>query len=76
MADERGLTVFDNDSIRRILHVRRRDCVPAVEMQRRFRLASKPAQLGQRKHRYFDLAARRPDELIMNLLLPATRRLR
>ncbi len=30
VADERMLEVFDNDSIRRILRVRRRDCVPSV----------------------------------------------
>ncbi len=30
--------VFDNDSIRRILHLRRRDCVQAVELWHRLRL--------------------------------------
>ncbi len=30
VADERMLEVFDNDSIRRILRERRRDCVPSV----------------------------------------------
>ncbi len=35
-ADERMLEVFDNDSIRRILHVRRRDCVPSVELRLRW----------------------------------------
>ncbi len=35
VADERRLEVFDNDSIRRILRVRRRDCVPSVELRRR-----------------------------------------
>ncbi len=34
-ADERMLEVFDNGSIRRILRVRRRDCVPCVELRRR-----------------------------------------
>ncbi len=35
VADERMLEVFDNDSIRPILRVRRRDCVPSVELRRR-----------------------------------------
>ncbi len=30
VADERMFAVFDNDNIRRILHVRRRDCVSSV----------------------------------------------
>ncbi len=33
--DERVLEVFDNDSISHILHVRRGDCVPTVELRRR-----------------------------------------
>ncbi len=35
VADERRLEVFDNDSIHHILGVRRRDCVPSVELRRR-----------------------------------------
>ncbi len=35
VANERMLEAFDNDSIRRILRVRRRDCVPSVELRRR-----------------------------------------
>ncbi len=35
VADGRMLEVFDNNSIRRILRVRRRDCVPSVELRRR-----------------------------------------
>ncbi len=34
VADERMLEVFDNDSIRRILRVRRRDYVPSMELRR------------------------------------------
>ncbi len=34
------LEVFDNDSIRRILRVRRRDCVLSVELRRRLCLTS------------------------------------
>ncbi len=65
------LGVFDNDSIRRILRVRRRDCVPPVELCRRLRLTSIPALLVQRRFRWFGHAARRLEgELIKDLLLP------
>ncbi len=61
VTDERVLAVFVNDSIRRILRVRRRDCVPSVELRLNLSLTSIPAQLIQR----------RPDgELIKDLLLP------
>ncbi len=71
VADERVLEVFDNDSIRRILRVRRRDCVPSVELRRRPSLASILALLVQRRLRFFGHAARRPEgELIKDLLLP------
>ncbi len=50
--------------------MRRGDCVPTVEMRRRLRLTSTPAQLAQR-FRWFGHAARRPEgELIKDLLLP------
>ncbi len=43
------LAVFGNDSISRILlHVRRRGCVPSVELWRGLRLTSIPAQFVQR----------------------------
>ncbi len=59
------LEVFDNDSIRRILRVRRRDCV-----RRRLCLTSMPALLVQRRLRWLGHAARRPEgELIKDLLL-------
>ncbi len=45
VADERTLEVFDNDIIRRILRVRRRDCVPSVELLRRLCLTSIAAPL-------------------------------
>ncbi len=71
VADERILEVFDNDSIRRILRVRRRDCVPSVELRRRLCLTRIPALLVQRRLRWFGHAARRPEgELIKDLLLP------
>ncbi len=70
------LEVFDNDSIRRILRVRRRDCVPSVELRRRLYLTSIPALLVQRRLRWFGHAARRPEgELIKDLLLPTPPRL-
>ncbi len=53
------LMVFDNDSIRRILSVRRRDCVPPVELRRRLCLTKMPSQ---RRLRWFSHAARRPDD--------------
>ncbi len=65
------LELFDNGSIRRILHVRRRDCVPSVELRRRLSLTSIPALLEQRRLRWFGHAARRPEgELIKDLLFP------
>ncbi len=65
VADKRTLEVFDNGSIHRILHVRRRDCVPAAELRRRLRLTSIPALFVQRRLRWIGHAARRPDgELI------------
>ncbi len=45
-ADERMLSVFANDSIHRILRVRRKDCVSSVELRRR--LTSIPLLLVQR----------------------------
>ncbi len=66
------LEVFDNDSIRRILRVRRRGCVPSLELRRRFRITSIPALLVQRRLRWLGHAARRPQgELIKDLFLPA-----
>ncbi len=53
VADESMLEVFDTDSIRRILHVRCRDCVPSVELRRRLCLTSIPALLVQRRLRWF-----------------------
>ncbi len=71
VADERMLEVFDNDSIRRILRVRRRDCVTSVELRRRLSHTGIPALLAQRRLRWFGHAARRPEgELIKDLLLP------
>ncbi len=56
----RMLEVFANDSIRRILHVGRRDCVPPVELSRRLSLTSIPALLVQRRLHWFSHASRRP----------------
>ncbi len=68
VADERILEDFDNDRIQR---VRRRDCVPSVELRRRLCLTSIPALLVQRRLRWFSHAARRSEGvLIKDLLLP------
>ncbi len=75
-ADERMLEDFDNNSIRRILRVRRKDCVPSVELRRRLCLTSVPALLAQRRLRWFGPAARRPEgELIKDLPLPTPPRM-
>ncbi len=71
VADESILEFFDNNNIRRILHLRSRDCVPTAELRHRLRLTSIPAQLAKRTFRWFGHAARRPKgELIRDLLLP------
>ncbi len=57
VAEERSLEAFDNDSIRRILHVRRRDCVPSMELRRRLCLTHIPALLVQRRLHWFGHAA-------------------
>ncbi len=62
VADERMLEVFDNDSIRRILHVRHWDCGPSVELRHRLYLTSIPALLVQRRLRWFGHAARWADQ--------------
>ncbi len=61
VADERMFEVFDYDSIRRILRVKRRDYMPSVKFRRRLCLTSIPALLVQRRLRWFSNAARRPD---------------
>ncbi len=71
VADESRLEVFDNDSIRRVLRGRRRDCVPSVELRCHLRLTSILALLVQRRLCWFGPAARRPEsELIKDLVLP------
>ncbi len=69
VADESMLVVFDNDGIRRILRVRRRDCVPSMELRCRLCLTGMPTLLVQRRLRRFGQADRRPEgELIKDLL--------
>ncbi len=69
--DKIMLAVFDNNSIRNILHVRGGDCVPSVELRRRLHLTSMPAQLVQRRLRWFGHTVRRPVcELIKDIFLP------
>ncbi len=71
VAGERMLEVFGNDSIWRILRVRRTDCVPSVELRRHLCLTSITTLLVQGSLRWFGHAARRPEcELIKDLLLP------
>ncbi len=71
VVDERMLEVFANDRIRRILRVRRRDCVPSVELRRCLCLTSIPVLFVQRRLRWFGHAARHSEgELIKDLLLP------
>ncbi len=71
VADERMLEIFDNDNIRRILRVRRRDGVPSVDLRRRLCLTSIPTLLVKRRLHWFGHAARRPEgELIKDLLFP------
>ncbi len=66
------LEVFGNDIIRRILYMRRRDCVPSLEQRRRPCLTSISTLLVLRRLYWFGHAARRPEgELIRGLLLPA-----
>ncbi len=55
VADERMLEVFANDSIRCILCVRCRNCVPSAELRCRLCLTSIPALLMQRRRRWFGL---------------------
>ncbi len=58
-----------------LLAVRRRDCVPSVELRRRLRLTSAPALVVQIRLLWFGHAARRPEgELIKDLRLPTSPR--
>ncbi len=72
VANEMMLEVFDSDSVRCILRVRHRNCVPSVELCRGLCLTSISALLVQRRLRWFGHAARHPEgELMKDLLLPA-----
>ncbi len=73
--DTHYLVIFMNEHFSDILRVRRRDCVPSVELRRHLSLTSIPALLVQRRLRWFGHAVRRPEgELIKDLLLPTTPR--
>ncbi len=75
VADERMLEVFDNDCIRRIVHMWRRDCVPTAELRHRLRLTSIPTKIAQRRLFWFGHSTRRPDgEVIKDLFLPTPQR--
>ncbi len=43
VTDERMLQVFDNDSVHCIRHLKRRECVPSVDLRRRLCLTRIPA---------------------------------
>ncbi len=67
------LEVFDNDSILHILHVRCRDCVPPVELRRRFCLTGLQTLLVQRRLRCFGYAKRRPEGKLIKDQIPGRR---
>ncbi len=70
VVDERVLAILENDSIRSILHVISRGCVPTAELRRRLRLTNITAQLVRRRLCLFGHAVRRPEgELIRGLLI-------
>ncbi len=76
VADERVLEVFENDSLLRILHVRRRDCEQSVELRRRLSLTSISALFVQRRFHWFGHDAKRSEgELIKDHLLPTPPRI-
>ncbi len=71
ISDGRMLEVFNNDIIHRIIGIRRKDCVPSVELRRRLCITSIPALLVQGRLRRFGPAAIRPEgDLIKDLHLP------
>ncbi len=72
VVDQKILAIFDNDSIRRVLFVMRRDCVPSEELCCHIHLTSIPTQLMQRQLCLFGHAARYPKGwLIRNFPLAA-----
>ncbi len=76
VAAEGMLEIFDNASIRRIPHLRRRGCVPSVELPRYLCLTSMSALLVQRRLRWYGHAAKGPEgELIKDILLPTPTRM-
>ncbi len=62
------LTVFDNNSISRIPHMRRTVCVPTVDLQCYFRLTYILGQLVQRRFRWSGHAAGRTSFCPHNLV--------
>ncbi len=68
VAKENTLAAFENDRIRHILHVRRRDYVLTVKARRRLHLTRVPSQFVQIRLRWLSHVLRRPDgELIRDL---------
>ncbi len=70
VAHEWMLADIGNDSIRLILHLRRRHRVPSTGLRRHLRLSSFQAQLVERMLHWFGHALRRPDSELINDLLP------
>ncbi len=69
--DQRGLEVFDNDYLRRILGRCRLDHKPCAVLPRQLQLRALPPMLLQRRLRWFGHAARRPaGEIIREVLNP------
>ncbi|MDY6930075.1 MAG: reverse transcriptase family protein [Pseudomonadota bacterium] len=65
VADRNKIEVFDNDCLRRILHVRRIEHIPVSTLQRKCHLLSMPSLMLQRRLRWFGHVARRsPGELL------------
>ncbi len=72
VAYQRMLVVFGNDRIRRFLNMGRSGRVPTAELPRRLRLTSMPAQLVQRRLRWYSHSPRRPNGALMIDLLQPT----
>ncbi len=74
IAKENSLAAIENDSIRRIPHVRRRDYVLTVEARRRLHLTRVPTLFVQNWIGWFSHTVTRP-ERIRDLLLSLLSRL-
>ena len=67
--EQKKIQIFDNDCLRRILRVRRSDCIPIATIQSICGLQSTPSIILQRRLRWFGHVARRaPDDLLYTTL--------